>query len=97
MPLDPAMVSLFKAELELCQVGPGQTVAVLSEGEIRADYAPAFLAAAGALGAVAFNINLAPRTDFLVEDQHGRSPLSSNRPAIEALCKSDIVIDLMGL
>lgn len=97
MPLDPAMVSLFKAELELCKVSAGQTVAVLNEGEIRADYAAAFLAAGRSLGAIAFNINLAPRTILTVEDQHGRNPLTGNRPAIEALCKSDIVIDLMGL
>jgi 2,5-dihydroxypyridine 5,6-dioxygenase len=97
MSIDPAMVALFKAELELCKIGPGDTVAILSEGDIRVDYAAAFLAAAQALGAVAFNMNLAPRAGFALEDQHGRSPLSGNRPAIEALCKSTIVIDLMGL
>jgi 2,5-dihydroxypyridine 5,6-dioxygenase len=97
MPVDPSMVALFKAELELCKIGAGNTVAVLSEGDIRADYASAFLLAAGSLGAAAYNVNLASRENAVVEDQHGRNPLTGNRPAIEALCKADIVIDLMGL
>jgi 2,5-dihydroxypyridine 5,6-dioxygenase len=97
MPIDPAMVALFGAELELCRVSAGDTVAVLSEGAIRADYAEAFLQASAALGAAGFNINLAPRTEHAVGRQLGRNPLAGNRVAIEALCKADIVIDLMGL
>ncbi len=97
MATDPAMITLFRAELELCKIGAGHTVAILSEGAIRADYAEAFLLAAQALGASGFNVNLAPRSERAVEDQHGRNPLTGNRVAIEALCKADIVIDLMGL
>jgi len=48
MPADPAMVALFRDELELCKIGAGNTVAILSEGAIRADYAEAFLLAAAA-------------------------------------------------
>jgi 2,5-dihydroxypyridine 5,6-dioxygenase len=33
----------------------------------------------------------------VLEDQHGRNALTGNRVAIAALCKADIVIDLMGL
>jgi 2,5-dihydroxypyridine 5,6-dioxygenase len=97
MPIDPAMVALFRDELELCKIGAGDTVAVLSEGAIRADYAEAFLLGAAALGAAGFTVNLAPRSERTAEDQHGRNPLTGNRVAIEALCKADIVIDLMGL
>ena len=97
MPLDPNMVALFRAELELCKIGAGDTLAVLSEGGIRADYAEAFLLAGSALGASGFNINLAPRNEHAVEAQHGRNPLTGNRVAIDALCKADLVIDLMGL
>jgi hypothetical protein len=32
------MVSIFRAELELCKISPIETVAVLSKGEKRADY-----------------------------------------------------------
>jgi 2,5-dihydroxypyridine 5,6-dioxygenase len=97
MPTDPTMVALFKAELELCKIGAGDTLAVLSEGEIRADYAAAFLLAARALGAASFNLNVAPRDAFAVEHQHGRNALAGNRPAIEALCRANLVVDLMGL
>jgi len=97
MPADPAMIALFREELELCKIGAGNTVAILSEGAIRADYAEAFLLAAAALGAAGFNVNLAPRSERALEDQHGRNPLSGNRVAIEALCRADLVIDLLGL
>ena len=97
MPADSAMIALFQDELRLCKIGAGNTVAILSEGAIRADYAEAFLSAAAALGASGFNINLAPRNERATEDQHGRNPLTGNRVAIEALCRADIVIDLLGL
>ncbi|MGE3932981.1 MAG: leucyl aminopeptidase [Rhodospirillaceae bacterium] len=98
MATDAAMVSLFKAELELCKVGPGQTVAVLSEGETRADYAHAFLLAAQQLGATAFQVNLPPRMQFGgFAGNFGKTTLAGNRPAIEALKAADIVIDLMFL
>ncbi len=40
------IVELFRDELALCEVGPGQTVTVLSEGDQVRDYAEASLAAA---------------------------------------------------
>ena len=55
------MVMLFKEELELCAVTPGEIVVVLSEGSIRADYARAFLLAARSLGANAFQLNVPDR------------------------------------
>ena len=91
------MITLFTAELELCGIGAGDTVAVLSEGDVRADYAAGFMAAAHALGAHSFNMNCAPRNSFSAEDQYGRNPVTGNRLAIETLCKATIVIDLMGL
>ncbi|MBM3487369.1 MAG: leucyl aminopeptidase [Alphaproteobacteria bacterium] len=98
MAADAAMVSLFKAELELCKVGPGQTMAVLSEGEVRADYAQAFLTAGQQLGATTFHINLPPKLQFGgFAGNMGKTSLAGNRPAIEALKGADIVIDLMFL
>lgn len=91
------MVALFKAELELCKVGPGQTMAVLSGGTVRADYAQAFMAAGQDLGAAVFHMNLPPRNTAPSRYQVGKTPLSGNRPAIDALKGADIVIDLMGL
>ena len=100
MSADVDMVSLFRAELQLCKVGPGQVLAVLSEGSARANYAPAFLAAAQELGATAFHLNVPPKPSFNTDQlagRVGRTALEGNRPAIEALKKADIVIDLMGL
>lgn len=94
------MVSLFKAELELCKVGPGQKLAVLSEGSMRADYAQAFLAAAVQLGASAFHMNVPSMASFSHDQMSGKvgkTALENNRPAIEALKQVDILIDLMGL
>lgn len=98
MTADANVVSLFKSELELCKVGPGQSVAVLSEGEMRSDYAQAFLLAAQELGANAFHVNVPPR---LVSQgfagNMGKTALAGNRPAIDALKNVDLVIDLMFL
>jgi 2,5-dihydroxypyridine 5,6-dioxygenase len=94
------MVALFRAELELCKVGPDQTVAVLSEGGVRANYAQAFLTAAQELGATAFHINVPAKATFSSDQlagNVGKTALEGNRPAIEALKQVDILIDLMGL
>ena len=86
MMTDAAMVSLFKAELELCKVGPGQTLAVLSEGETRADYAQAFLLAAQQLGAPSFPVPLPPRMQFGgFAGNTGKTSLVGNQPASDAL------------
>jgi 2,5-dihydroxypyridine 5,6-dioxygenase len=94
------MVALFRAELELCKVGPGQKVAVLSEGDVRADYAQAFLVAAVQLRASAFHMNVPSMGSFShdqLSGKVGKTALEGNRPAIEALKQVDILIDLMGL
>jgi len=98
MAVDASMVELFKSNLELCKVGPGQTVAVLSEGEMRADYAQAFLAASQQLGASAFQVNVPSRaTHGGFAGNTGKTALAGNRAAIDALKGADIVIDLMLL
>lgn len=95
--MDYNMVSMFKDILKLSKVGPGETLAVLSEGNIRADYAPAFLAAASELGAKVFHLNLPARMSYAGQFQVGKNGLVDNRVAIEALKSADIVIDLVGL
>lgn len=98
MGVDAALVELFKAELKLCKVGPGETVSILSEGDVRADYAQAFLLAAQQLGASATHVNVLPfMTSQGFAGNMGKTALSGNRNAIEILKSSDIVIDLMFL
>lgn len=91
------MVKLFKAQLELCKLRPHETVIVLSEGDIRADYAVAFLLAAKEIGAQAFQINVPLRDVRVMKTMVGRTAIAGNRPVIEALKKADIVVDLMGM
>ena len=91
------MIALFRAELELCKVGPGQVMAVLSGGTTRADYAQAFLVAGRDLGAQVFHLNLPPKSAVSGRYEVGRTPLAGQRAAIEALKSSDIVIDLLGM
>jgi 2,5-dihydroxypyridine 5,6-dioxygenase len=90
-------IALFRAELELCKVGPGQVMAVLSSGTVRADYAQAFLIAGRELGADAFHVNLPPTPVVSARYEVGRTPLAGKRVAIEALKSADIVIDLLGM
>ena len=97
MATETELVALFTQELELCQVKGGQSVAILSEGLIRADYARAFMIATQALGAGCFQINLPERPRTGPRVQVGRTPLAGNRAAIEALKRTDLVIDLVGL
>ncbi|MGD9765472.1 MAG: leucyl aminopeptidase [Candidatus Binatia bacterium] len=94
------MVALFRKELQLCGVNESQTVAVLSELDNQAEYAAAFMAAARALGAQTFNVNLLPSSGVDAEDRAsvvGMNSLAGNKPAIEALKSADLVVDLMFL
>ncbi|PLT35945.1 leucyl aminopeptidase [Bacillus sp. V5-8f] len=89
------MVALFKKELELCQLKPSETMAVLTSGEVRADYAKAFLQAASEIGANTFELKL-PEVRG-AQGSFGITPLTDNRVAVECLKKADLVIDLVLL
>jgi 2,5-dihydroxypyridine 5,6-dioxygenase len=97
----PTFTDLCRDELELCGIGEGSTIAVLSQGKQRADYVDAFLAAAAQLGAVGFNVNL-PADDSSLDGEEGAwrvgaTPLAGNQPAIEALKGVDMVVDTVFL
>jgi 2,5-dihydroxypyridine 5,6-dioxygenase len=94
MAADRDMVNLFKRELELCKVQSGERVGIVSEDRIRLDFAEAFLAASEELGADAMHVNVKKKPGSFFGP--GNS-LQGHTAAIEALKKSDIVIDLMGL
>jgi len=64
--LNPAtLASLFRAELELCNVRPGETITVLSDLASRREYVSAAFAAAQALGADIYEmcVNAVPSWD----------------------------------
>jgi 2,5-dihydroxypyridine 5,6-dioxygenase len=92
---------LCRGELELCGIGEGSTIAVLSQGSRKVDYVDAFLAAADQLGATGFNVRLpAVASSLDGEDgmwEVGETPLKGNRPAIEALKGVDLVVDTVFL
>lgn len=92
------LVAMFRAQLELSKFGPGQTLAILTEGGERADYAEAFLLAAQQLGGHAYQMNLPKRPAYGgVMQNFGVTCLAGNRPAIEALKRADMVVDLVTL
>jgi len=100
MSVDAETVGLFRRELALCEVGPCQTVAVLSEGEQLLDYAEASLRAASQLGAMVHHVHV-PAFDAPGMNQRlskiGQTTLSRHTEAIE-ICKSaDMVVDHMLL
>lgn len=90
------MVELFKQELVLCKVKPGETVAILTKGDQFADYAAAFMQAAQQLGAKVFQIGFSP-VDVGIAGSFGVTPLSGHDAVIEMLKKCDLIIDLVFL
>ena len=81
----PALLSdLCHRELELCRVRPGETVGVLSQGDDRADYAEAFLAAIVRLGATGFHVRVPESTSGSTNDggawRVGATPLAASPP-----------------
>jgi 2,5-dihydroxypyridine 5,6-dioxygenase len=94
------LTELFRANFELCEIGPGQTVAVLSEGDILPDYRAASLSAVSALGAEAVDVNLP--SDDAKDASHrianlGDNPLSRSPEAMQQCLDADMVIDHMLL
>ena len=94
MAADAETVALFRKQLELCDVGPGTSLAVLSEDDVRAEHATAFLAAASELEADAFQVNIRKKPGSFFGP--GNS-LQGNEPAKAALKSVDMVVDLVGL
>ncbi|MGH2850774.1 MAG: leucyl aminopeptidase [Solirubrobacteraceae bacterium] len=100
MKTDASFVELCVSELALCGVAASQSVAILSQGDLRLDYANAFLVAARRLGASAYHVRLPDESPGQVDGvvwAIGMTQLADNRPAVEALKRADLVIDLMFL
>ena len=90
-------VDLFEAELRLCGVHEGETVAVLSQTDRQRAYARDFLAAAQRLGAHSYEVGLPADSEAGGLDYVGVNPLAGNRAAIEALKQADLMVDLVFL
>jgi 2,5-dihydroxypyridine 5,6-dioxygenase len=95
------VIDLCVEALRLCRVQEGETLAVLSQGDERLEYATAFMAAAGRLGAKSFHVRLPDVSHNLAGESGawtvGSTPLAGNRAAIESLKQADIVVDTIFL
>ena len=94
------MKDVFLDELRLCEVGPGQTVAVLSEGDLLRDYAEYSLTAASELGARVIDANLQVEQAVDASERIanvGKNPLSEHPAVLQQCCEADMVVDHMLL
>jgi 2,5-dihydroxypyridine 5,6-dioxygenase len=80
-------------QLRFSGVHDGETIGVLTRGADRAEYADAFLWAAGKLGAQAFHLRLPAPTSTSGAWAVGDSGLAGNRLAVEALKSLDMLVD----
>lgn len=100
MTTESNLTALFRANFELCEVGPGQTVAVLSEGDLLPEYRAASLSAISALGADALDVNI-PSEDAKDASHRianlGQNPLSHHPEALRQCMDADMVVDHMLL
>ncbi|OZI66523.1 leucyl aminopeptidase [Bordetella genomosp. 11] len=96
MKVDAEVLELFTKELTLCGVKTGESVIVLTAGDEWQENAFAFMAAAQALGAKTFNLNVRREQQNAVGVQ-GRHPLVGNELAMRTLKSADMVIDMVGL
>lgn len=94
------MQAAFREVLELCAVGPGEKLVVLSEGEQLQDYSEAFLKAGSALGAEVERVNVAAAgsggASARIADL-GASGLATDANAMKTCKEADMVVDLMLL
>jgi len=92
--------NLFQENFKLCEIGRGQTVAVLSEqGELQ-DYASASLQVASALGAKVVDVCVPSQgSTSAAERMHniGKNSLQDYPELLDVCCNVDIVIDHMLL
>ena len=98
--MDKTMKDVFLDELRLCEVGPGQTIAVLSEGDLLRDYAEYSLSAASELGARVIDANLQVEQAVDASERIanvGKNPLSEHPAVLQQCCEADMVVDHMLL
>ena len=87
---------LFGKVLQLCKVQSGETVAVLTEGGDRTEYAAAIMSAASSTGAYTLQINLPKRIPEAGKPLR-RTALTGNTATVDILKTVDLVIDMVGL
>lgn len=84
-------------QLTLSGVHEDETISVLTRGDERGDYADAFMWAAQKLGASTFHLRLPPPTSAAGGWAVGDSGLGTNPIAVDALKRTDMLVDLTFL
>jgi 2,5-dihydroxypyridine 5,6-dioxygenase len=84
-------------QLTMSGVHEGETIAVLSQGAERLDYADAFLFAAQRLGATAYHLRLPEESSASGAWAVGQTALGANPQAVEAFKQADMLVDLKFL
>lgn len=80
-------------QLKLCGVNESETIAVLTRGDERLEYADAFMWAAQRLGAQAYHMRLPSPSNAAGAWQVGDIGLGTSPVAVEALKNVDMVVD----
>ncbi len=93
---DKNLNKLFREQLSLCGVKAGETVAVLSEGQLNNEYRELFLQSIEKLNATAVNVNLPSEVKNLEQRLRnmGRTTLADHPEEMPRLYAADLVIDL---
>ncbi len=83
------LATLFRKEFQLCNVRPGETIAVVTDLNARRDYVAAAFAAASELGADIYEmcVNSWPSWTKV-----GVETIGKNKGTLEALCKADMIV-----
>jgi 2,5-dihydroxypyridine 5,6-dioxygenase len=90
--LNPAkLAALFRAEFELCNVRPGETIALLTDLASRRDYVAASFAAAEALGADVYEMCVSAVPSW---DRVGVATVGKCKGTVEALKAADLLVCL---
>ena len=88
--INPAsMPALFRRQFELCKVKKGETVILLTDFNTRRDYVQACFAAAGDLGAHAYEIGVSRSPDWL---RIGVDVVGEAKGMKEALVQGDLIV-----
>lgn len=93
---DESLNNLFREQLRLCGVKAGETVAVLSEGQLNKEYRELFLQTIEELSATAVNVNLPSDVQNIGQRLRnmGRTTLADHPEEMPRLYAADFVIDL---
>ncbi|MFN8224815.1 MAG: 2,5-dihydroxypyridine 5,6-dioxygenase [Gaiellales bacterium] len=92
---------LCERMLRRCALEPSESLVLLSQGEERAEYVDAFLAAGQRIGATVMHVRL-PYSSSATSGEVGvwtvgKTPLAGNRVAIDALKNADMVVETLFL